>query len=124
MPALLRIYHMRRYTPKDIEILISCLLLAREGFTAIRNLVWRSYGFEEPYKLPLVAVSDEEIRQNLNIIKQLAEVLQNLPSEKDEIFSLKYTYRDMMEFLSQNPQVDERYRFHEFLGRIKESTFD
>ena len=37
-----------RCTPKDIEILISCLLLAREGFTAIRNLGWGRYGLDEP----------------------------------------------------------------------------
>lgn len=113
-----------RYTPKDIEILISCLLLAREGFTAIRNLGWGRYGLDEPDNPPLAAASEEAIRQNLNIAGQLAEALHNLPYGKDETDDLEYTHRCMMRFLSQNPQVAERYRFHEFLGRIKESTFD
>lgn len=48
-----------RYTPKDIEILTSCLLLASEGFTAIRNLVLGSYGLDKPDNRPLAAAPPE-----------------------------------------------------------------
>lgn len=113
-----------RYTPEEVEVLTSCLLLAREAFAVIRNLGSGRCGLYEPDNPLLATASDEKLRHNLNIAGQLAEALHNLPYCKGETNDLEYTQRCMEVFLSNNPQFDGQYRLKEFLDRLKESALD
>lgn len=113
-----------RYTPDEVEILMSCLLLAREAFTLIRNLGLGRLGLYDLDNPSLDALSEETVRRNLNIAGQLAEAMHHLPADKDSVNDLECMLLRMEQFLSENPQVTEWYRLQALLERVRELTLD
>ncbi|KPN72663.1 hypothetical protein [Neisseria sp. 83E34] len=110
-----------QYTPDEVEVLMSCLLLAREAFTLIRNLGLGRLGLYDLDNPSLDALSEETVRQNLNIAGQLAEAMHHLPVDKDSVNDLECMLLHMEQFLSKNPPLEEQYRLRVFSDGIKES---